>query len=311
MLALSVCGCAPAAELSVRQYVDEASAGLNDGYYADSPEWDAAVAEALPDLYAAETVPDTYRTLSRLTKVAGGVHSFFSTPAEVAGWERPYAAGQVPVPTVSYDGSVGTVVVPGFSSGNQSEIDLYLGAAAEIFASQRARSTCRWVIDVTANFGGDLRVMLVALSPLLDDGVVEVFRERDGCTSDVFVDGNTVSRGEEVWGRLPTAPAKLTTRPIGIVQSSATASAGESVIIAFTGQEGVKTFGSATGGFTTVNDGFELPDGAEVTLSFALMGDRDGNFFEGQIAPDKVVSPADGSSQSLARDWVADQCPDP
>ncbi|WP_448812166.1 S41 family peptidase [Agromyces bauzanensis] len=296
--------------MSVREYVDEAIAGLDEGYYADSPEWDAAVAEALPDLYAADAIPDTYRLLSDLTKVAGGAHSFFSTPADVAGWERPYRSGQVPVPTVSYDGSVATVVVPAFSSANQSEIDQYLEAAADIFTSQRAQSTCGWVIDVSANTGGDLRVMLVALSPLLDDGVVEKFRERDGSTSDVVVLANTVSWGEEVWGKLPAEPTKLTTRPIGIVQGATTASAGESVIIAFTGQQGATTFGSATGGFTTVNDGFELPDGAEVTLSFALMGDREGNFYEGPLAPDRAVGHSDGSSQSVARDWAAGQCPD-
>lgn len=310
LLALSGSSCAPSHEVSVREYVDEAIAGLDEGYYADSPEWDAAVAEALPDLYSADTIPDTYRLLSDLTKVAGGAHSFFSTPADVAAWEQPYPSDRVPVPTVSYDGSVATVVVPGFSSANPSEIDRYLEAAAEIFTSQRARSSCGWVIDVSANTGGDLRVMLVALSPLLDDGVVEIFRERDGSMSDVVVGANSVSWGEEVWGTLPAEPTKLAMRPIGIVQSGATASAGESVIVAFTGQEGVKTVGSATGGFTTVNDGFELPDGAEVTLSFALMGDREGNFYEGPLVPDRVVGHGDGSSQSVARDWVAGQCPD-
>ncbi|RXZ51852.1 hypothetical protein ESO86_00425 [Agromyces binzhouensis] len=284
-------------------------AGLDEGLYADSPEWDAAVTESLPDLYSAKNIPGTYRLLSSLTKLAGGAHSFFSTPADVAAWEQPYPSGHVPVPTVSYDGSVATVVVPGFSSAHQDEADLYLEAAAEIFTSERARSTCGWVVDVSANTGGDLRVMLVALSPLLDDGVVEVFRERDGSTSDVVVHANTGSWGDEVWGELPAETTKLPSRPIGIVQSGATASAGESVIIAFTGQEDVATFGSATAGFTTVNDGFELPDGAAVTLSFAVMGDREGNFYEGPLAPDREVDPADGSAQSAAREWVADHCP--
>lgn len=116
--------------------------------------------------------------------------------------------------------------------------------------------------------------------------------------------------GEEIWGTLPTELTKLTMRPIGIVQGPSTASAGEWGVVAFTGQEGVKTFGSETGGFTTVNDGFELPDGASVTLSFAVMGDREGNFYEGPLAPDNVVGYGDGSPRSSARDWVAEQCPD-
>lgn len=175
-------------------------------------------------------------------------------------------------------------------------------------SSQRARFACGWVIDVTANTGGDLRVMLVALTPLLGDGVVEMFRERDGSTSDVVVLGNTVAWKDEVWGELPAAPTTLETRPIGIVHGGVTASAGESVVIAFTGQDGVKTFGSPTGGFTTVNDGFTLPDGAEVTLSFAVMGDREGTFYEGPLAPDHSVPHGEGSPQSVAGEWVADQC---
>lgn len=87
-----------------------------------------------------------------------------------------------------------------------------------------------------------------------------------------------------------------------------TASAGEWVVVAFTGQEDVKTFGAPTSGFTTVNDGFELPDGAIVTLSFAVMGDRNGNFFDGPLIPDSAVGQG-REPQSVARDWVADQCP--
>lgn len=310
VLALSVSGCVPSPEVGVREYVDEAIAGLEEGYYADSPEWDAAVTEALPDLYSAGTIPDTYPLLSHLTKVAGGAHSFFSTPADAAAWERPYPPGQAPVPTVSYDGSVATLVVPGFSSAHQREIDQYLEAAAEIFSSERAQSVCGWVIDVTANTGGDLRVMLVMLSPLLDDGVVEVFHERDGSKSDVLVRANTVSWRNEIWGTLPAEPRKLLAGPIGIVQGAATASAGESVIIAFTGQKGAMTFGSPTGGFTTVNDGFELPNGASVTLSFAVMGDRDGNVYEGPLEPDRAVGDGAGSPRSAARNWVAGQCPE-
>lgn len=308
LLALGVSGCAPSPEVSVREYVDAAVAGLEEGYYADAPEWDAALADALPELYAADDIAGTYPLLSQLTTIAGGRHSFFSRPVDVAAWKKPYPAGQVPVPTVSYDGSVATVAVPGFSSAIDTEIEAYLDAAAEVFSSERARSACGWVIDVSANTGGDFRVMLVALSPLLGDGVVEVFRKRDGSTSDVVVHSNIVSWGDEVWGELPMAPTKLATHPIAIVQGGATASAGEAVVIAFTRQEGVMTFGSATRGLTTVNDGFELPDGAQVTLSFAVMGDREHNFYEGPLVPDRVAGRDGRASQSVARDWVLERC---
>lgn len=310
VLLLTVSSCTRASDNGVREYVDEAIAGLSEGYFADSSTWNEAVEEALPDLYAAESIPDTYETLSRLTKIAGGKHSRFETPAEVAAWEKPYPPGGVPMPTVTYDGTVATIKIPGFSSDGQSEVDQYLGAAARVFGSERAHAACGWVIDVSTNTGGNLWTMLVAVSPLLDDGVVEAFRERDGSTSNVNVSGNTVTWDDQEWGSLPGEPTKLAGRPIAIVQSTVTASAAESVIIAFAGQEEVETFGSKTGGFTTVNNGFELPDGAFVTLSFALMGDREGNFYEGPIAPDHDTNGPGVGTFKAAQDWMADQCSD-
>ena len=310
VLLLVISGCSRSSDRGVREYVDEAISGLSEGYYADSDAWDEAVEEALPGLYASDSIPDTYEALRRLTKVAGGKHSFFSTPADVAVWDQPFPPGGVPMPTVTYDGMVATVTVPGFSSDDQSEIDQYLGAAVAVFESERARTACGWVIDLSANGGGNLWEMLVAVSPLLDDGVVEAFRDRDGSTSNVVVNGNTVTWDDQEWGSLPGEPTKFASRPIAIVQSGVTASAAESVIVAFAGQEGVETFGSKTGGFTTVNNGFELPDGAVVTLSFALMGNREGNFYQGPIAPDHDTKGVGVGAMTSAKDWMADQCSD-
>lgn len=311
LLLLTVSSCARSSDNGVREYVDEAIAGLSKGYYADSSTWDEAVKEAHPGLYAAKSIPDTYGTLGRLTKVAGGKHSFFSTPAAITSMEKPYPPGSVPMPTVTYDGMVATITIPGFSSEHQSEIDQYVGAAARIFGSERAQAACGWIIDVSTNGGGNLFTMLAAVSPLLDDGNVEAFRDRDGSASHVSVNGNTVTWDGKEWGSLPGEATKLAGRPIAIVQSGVTASAAESVIVTFAGQERVETFGSKTGGFTTVNDGFGLPDGAFVTLSFALMGDRDGNFYEGSIAPDHDTNGPGVGTFTSARGWVANECGEP
>lgn len=149
----------------MREYVDQAIAGLKEGYHADSPEWNAAVAEARPHLYSAETFPGTYRLLSKLTKVAGGAYSFFSTPGgcrrvEAAIPAGPGASSHGERRQLRSDGSH-----PRLLRAHQSDIDRCLEAATEIFTSRRAHFTCGWVIDVTANTGGGMRSMLVALSP--------------------------------------------------------------------------------------------------------------------------------------------------
>ncbi len=329
---LSIIAAAPVGDSGVRAYVDRALAGLQDGYYVGTPEWDEALAEELPGLRAAGAPSDTYSALSRLTRVAGGHHSRFSAPERTAASSQPDVPWSRTTPTARYDGRLGILTIPGFSSVHADDQDRYLRAASEIFDSAQARSACGWVIDVGQNDGGSPWPMILAASPLLDDGAVEQFRTRDGRVSAVRVSGTSLSWDGRRWdglpvfaGRfgaldqlglpglvaapaLPGAPAKLAGRPVAIVQSARSASAAEMVLLAFAGQARTATFGAESAGYTTVNGGFMLPDGAEVTLSFALMGDRDGNFHEGAIPPDHPADPEDDSALDAARNWALQQC---
>lgn len=54
----------------------------------------------------------------------------------------------------------------------------------------------------------------------------------------------------------------LTNSPVAILQSRLTASAGELIVISFTGRSHTRTFGENTFGVTTINKGFLLSDGA-------------------------------------------------
>lgn len=280
---LSIIAAAPVGDSGVRAYVDRALAGLQDGYYVGTPEWDEALAEELPVLRAAEVPSDTYAALSRLSRAAGGRHSHFSTPVQTTSARQPDVPWSRTTPTARYDGRLGILTIPGFSSVHADDQDRYLRAASEIFDSAQARSACGWVIDVGQNDGGSPWPMILAASPLLDDGAVEQFRTRDGRVSAVRVSGTSLSWDGRRWDglpglvtapALPGAPAKLAGRPVAIVQSARSASAAEMVLLAFAGQARTATFGAESAGYTTVNGGFMLPDGAEVTLSFALMGDR-------------------------------------
>lgn len=330
---LSIAAAAPVGDSGVRAYVDRALAGLQSGYYVGTPEWDEALGQELPGLRAAESPSDTYAALSRLSRAAGGRHSRFSTPVQTASAAQPDVPWSRTTPTVRYDGRLGILTIPGFSSVHADDQDRYLRAASEIFDSAQARSACGWVVDVRQNDGGLGWAMILAVSPLLDDGTVERFRTRDGRASAVRVSGTSLSWDGRRWdglpvfaGRfgaldqlglpglviapaLPGAPAKLAGRPVALLQSARSASAAEMVLLAFAGQTRTATFGSESAEYTTVNGGFLLPDGAEVTLSFTLMGDREGSFHEGTIPPDHPADPQDGSAFDAARSWLLRQCP--
>lgn len=79
-LAVGAVAAAPLGDSGVRTYVDRVITGLEQGYYANTPEWDAALARALPELRAAEQPSDVHRSVAELTKAAGGEHSHFDSP---------------------------------------------------------------------------------------------------------------------------------------------------------------------------------------------------------------------------------------
>lgn len=304
----AVLGCSAQPHAEVSDFVDEALAGLEQGYYANTPEWEAAVEREKPALQAAQSVEATYPILVRLTKVAGGDHSFFSNPEEVAGTKARYPGGKVPVPTVAYDGELAVLAIPAFSSIHQEEIRHFLHASEQVFSDDAAESACGWVIDLRANTGGDMRTMLVSLSPLLDEGTVMTFRDRDGTKTHVVNENRGITWNGERWGELADPTPGLSGKPIALVQSSATASAGEALILAFRGQDRVETFGEVTSGYTTVNKGVYLSDGSTITLSFALMGDRSESFPEGPLEPDQAVTGSYDAPLQAAKEWASQQC---
>ena len=62
----------------------------------------------------------------------------------------------------------------------------------------------------------------------------------------------------------PTVGSSVAGRPIAVLQSSATGSAGEATLLAFHGQPGVRTFGQTSAGLATANQGKNMPDGANL-----------------------------------------------
>ena len=92
--------------------------------------------------------------------------------------------------------------------------------------------------------------------------------------------------------RDPDAPVAVLTGPL-------TSSSGEAVALAFRGRAATRSFGYATQGLSTWNDGFELPDGAMLILTVAVMADRDGYDFEGgPIPPEEAVEDERGFRSS-------------
>lgn len=297
-------GCVPdAGDDDVRAHVDEVIPLLRQGINADGPRWEQQREAALEELYQQPTIEDTYVQLNTLAVQAGGKHSSFITPDQAREWET--AGESVQLPEVTSDGRVGTVTLPAFNSSDLELQQEYVDAALDGLQAEQRNASCGWVIDLRDNAGGNMFPMLAAVAPLLDDGTVMAL-ESESAHSHVDVAN----------GRLLDSPLAykehggfVLDAPVALLTSSATSSAAEGVVIAFTGQDSVRSFGGRTAGYTTGNEVFELSDGALLVLTTNYMVDRDEIVYDGPIDPDVTVNPRGGRDPRLAAQaWLAEQC---
>lgn len=293
---------------AVRKYVDRAIKILDRGFIANTLEWRRERARALPRLYAAESIPDTYELLDKLAKKAGGNHSSFQEPTKVAELDTPYAPdADFDVAEVSAADGIATLTIPTYLGSDPKSNRRYDDGAAKALEANRAKATCGWIVDVSDNLGGTTLPMIAAASPLLDDGVVMSFIDREGDSADVTVKGNAVWFEGKEGASLGKTRIPKVNKPVAIVQAKPTASAAEAVVISFLGQDSVKTFGEPTQGLSSANTTTEMSDGARVVLTEAVDVDRTGKIYGGPLPPDVATAPG-APARTEAEAWLKGQC---
>ena len=186
-------------------------------------------------------------------------------------------------------------------------------------ASFDSAGACGWIVDLRANGGGNMWLMLAGIGPLLGDTIVGSFGT--GPNADRWHYRSGVSAILKPGGRLDTAsrvtvpPVELRNpdAPIAVLIDSGTGSSGEAVAIAFQGRPNTRTFGSPSAGFATVNRGAQLPDHANMVVTVGYNADRRGVVYVDQIRPDVRVelpsgwpSPTDRVSAAAA-EWLREQ----
>jgi carboxyl-terminal processing protease len=275
---------------SPQRYADMAVDLMVDGLQADPARVVEVRAQVDAQAARARTYAGTYPALSGAAKELGGEHSSLLGPAEAAadfGGSPPVSAAAEPRPTVTTADGITTVVVPGLLGGDDASRQRYIDAGARGLVAAAPATTRGWVVDLRGNHGGNVGPMLAALSPLLDEGQVMSFESAGGSVP-VTVAGGAVAQGGEVMatsdaGRVPAG------LPIAVLTDGMTVSSGEAAAIAFVGQEGVRSFGQPTYGFSTGNEPRTLSDGAIVNLTVTVDADRTGKRYGVPVVPDVVV----------------------
>ena len=214
-------------------------------------------------------------------------------------------------------GEVGYVSVPAFTHGHLTAVTLYADSLQRLIRELDQSNDLRgWIVDLRGNYGGANAPMIVGVGPLLRpesrvhyikaSGTVESsLTYRDGANYILFPQDST----EQL--QLQSAvdyTVRDTTLPIAVLVDRNTGSAGEVVAALFRGEAGVQLFGQATGGYTTGNDVFPLPDLAALNLATGYLASRQGEVYRGPIAPDVEVGGAAGAKGdgvlAAAVEWI-------
>ncbi|MBW1296322.1 S41 family peptidase [Aquimarina litoralis] len=160
-----------------------------------------------------------------------------------------------------------------------------------------------WIIDLRFNVGGNSYPMINALHHLLGDKVVynELNVNKEIEKVNKLENGKFYS-GVKVETEIKTINKKTDIKiPVALIIGNWTASAGETVVLAFVGRENVIKIGEPTYGYTTANSLFKLPFKVKAPLTTGYLADMYGNYSE-NLNPDIYIKEEENNFENLLKD---------
>jgi carboxyl-terminal processing protease len=288
-------------EAGAAAYLHEVLAKIRDrAYYAGRVDWQAAERGAFVVASGARTSAETYDAVRFLLARLNDGHSFLLEPEAVhelkENTKRDFHVDAAILGNKAY------LAVPGYRGVNRERGDAFRDAIAERIAEGRAEKVCGWIVDLRNDTGGNMYPMLEGLAALFGEGTLGYFVARDGSRTSWGMEHGRVRGGssEKAWQR---APSSVAPAPIAILTGPSTASSGEAVTVSFRGLPNARSFGAATNGRSSGNEGIAFSDGAMIFLAVSLLADRNGDVFGGPIEPDEPVADPGGKT-SLEEDPV-------
>jgi len=274
--------------------------------WRDTVTWSAVEKDVRAIAAGSETSADTYPAIRALLKRLGDHHSFLMGPQGATALRTGGAENPRPLVRVQTN-EVGYISVPAYSGVDKTAAESYVRTVYDSLSAAVANGagTCKWIVDLRANGGGNMWPMLGGLRPFL--GEVGL--------------GNFVSpwRSTPLWHardqvdvKPPASLAALESANVAVLLGPRTASSGEAVAISFIGRPRTRTFGLPTAGLSTSNTDFKLPDGALILLTIAVEADRRGKRYGKEITPDETIdAPAAGATNDPQLDravaWLQSQ----
>ncbi|MBE2207270.1 MAG: hypothetical protein IAE84_06775 [Saprospiraceae bacterium] len=201
---------------------------------------------------------------------------------------------EFPVFAQRLPGRIGYIRVPGITFGERDSINARIIRQA-MEGVQKGVKLRGWIVDLRLNGGGTMFPMLAGLGALLGDsteigsfihpdaGYKEAWTLRQG---EVFV-GEYQVTDYGLWQKMGI-PRSLSSLPVAVMISAATASSGEVTALAFRNRPRTRFFGEDTAGYTTAVSWQPISDQVVLQLTESYYADRLENVFPGTpVLPDE------------------------
>jgi hypothetical protein len=210
-------------------------------------------------------------------------------------------------------GKVLRFVPPQMTANADASRAAYVRNVLQGLADSKPNTACALIVDLTEQKGGNATPPLIVLQPLLTEHNNAKLVGRDGQRKPAITIPllNYRARGIGV-ASLDNPLAQFAGKPIAVITSGNTVSAGEMLAVVLLGEgRRVRTFGWETAGKTTANVTHPMPDGASLLLSVSRYAIGEGDTIRGRIRPMQAAAP-DGTLDDVLRaaaQWAASSSP--
>lgn len=193
-------------------------------------------------------------------------------------------------------GRIGYVQLPGINAGGslQAMRDAAL-VVQDSLCRHNPDQARAWIIDLRLNDGGAMAPMLAGLAPIIGDGHLGGFVDKDGKPDQQWYlrQGNFYMDTMRVTTLQNRCPVRRTDKPVAVLLSGMTASSGEIVAISLRGRPATRSFGEPTYGATTANESYRISGSSYLTIAGMQETDRNKVVYKTSLTPDVNISGGD------------------
>jgi carboxyl-terminal processing protease len=253
-------------------------------------DWEVYRKEVFQRALDARSTREVYPAIKFAIQALHDGHSTFLPPDQRVPEDLP--APEIKAEFI--EGKIGYIDVPSYASLSPERLSEYATNMHQKICEIDQNSPCGWIVDLRNNTGGDW-IMLLGVGPILGEGDVGAFVGPDNTAAPWHYENGAMRLGtageeREMVSNVSGACQLSDPNPnVAILTGGKTASAAETIVVAFQGRPGTRFFGEPTAGLTTGNRSHILDDGAILAVAATYYADRTGQVYNGSIRPDEII----------------------